>query len=170
MGDAEKTKAFLTAHCGILDPVMQAIVAATPAADIIHTDVYDSDPFECYRGRVVLIGDAAHPVVHHFGQGACLAIEDAVRLARCMQSQSDVSAVLRQYDTLASRLRTWALVKISRWCGSFYMDNSFGSNALLRTCLAFPLHWIFILVMKILLFVCNRDLRHYARHELWRSF
>ena len=36
-------------------------------------------------GRVALIGDAAHAMVHHFGQGACMAIEDSFRLAMCYE-------------------------------------------------------------------------------------
>lgn len=37
-----------------------------------------------YRGRVVLLGDAAHALVPHHGQGANITVEDAVVLARCL--------------------------------------------------------------------------------------
>ena len=46
-------------------------------------------PAPWYRGRVALIGDAAHPITPHLGQGAAQAVEDAVVLAD--ELQKDVS-------------------------------------------------------------------------------
>ena len=41
-----------------------------------------ADPLPaCHAGRVALLGDAAHAMTPHLGQGACQAIEDAVVLA-----------------------------------------------------------------------------------------
>ncbi|MFJ3927151.1 FAD-dependent monooxygenase [Streptomyces sp. NPDC090022] len=51
-----------------------------------------------YDGRTVLIGDAAHPV--GAGQGASMAIEDAVTLARCVATAPSVPAALTAYDAL----------------------------------------------------------------------
>ncbi|RKN38149.1 FAD-dependent oxidoreductase [Streptomyces hoynatensis] len=49
-----------------------------------------------YRGRMVLIGDAAHPV--GAGQGAAMAIEDAVVLARQLHRTGEVAAALAAWD------------------------------------------------------------------------
>ena len=49
-------------------------------------------------GRVALLGDAAHPISPNFGQGACLAIEDAVVLASCLQAHADLPRALRRYE------------------------------------------------------------------------
>ncbi|URD45487.1 FAD-dependent monooxygenase (plasmid) [Pseudomonas sp. BYT-5] len=38
------------------------------------------------RGRLVLLGDACHPMKPHMAQGACMAIEDAAMLTRCLQA------------------------------------------------------------------------------------
>jgi 2-polyprenyl-6-methoxyphenol hydroxylase-like FAD-dependent oxidoreductase len=49
-------------------------------------------------GRVAILGDAAHPISPNFGQGACLAIEDAVVLAACLQAHGDLTRALRRYE------------------------------------------------------------------------
>ncbi|PJE34028.1 salicylate hydroxylase [Pseudooceanicola lipolyticus] len=49
-------------------------------------------------GRVALLGDAAHPMLQYFAQGACMAMEDAVCLAHAFDSHDDVEAALRAYQ------------------------------------------------------------------------
>lgn len=50
----------------------------------------DRDPVLRWQdGRVVLLGDAAHPMLQYFAQGACMAMEDAVCLARSVEEQGD---------------------------------------------------------------------------------
>lgn len=50
------------------------------------------------RGPVVLLGDAAHPMSPHTGQGANLALGDACRLAEAFAETGDVAAALRRYE------------------------------------------------------------------------
>ena len=45
-----------------------------------------------------MLGDAAHPMTPFLGQGACLAIEDALLLGRAFAASSDVSEALRRYE------------------------------------------------------------------------
>ena len=49
-------------------------------------------------GRVALIGDAAHPMLPFFGQGASSAIEDGVVLSRCFAAADEPRAALAMYD------------------------------------------------------------------------
>lgn len=56
-------------------------------------------PLPWHRGRVVLLGDAAHATTPHLGQGAAQAIEDAVVLADEVAKGGDVDAALSQYET-----------------------------------------------------------------------
>ncbi|SMH38295.1 FAD-dependent monooxygenase [Maritimibacter sp. HL-12] len=50
-------------------------------------------------GRVTILGDAAHPMVPFMAQGACMAIEDAVLLARALDDRpDDVPVALRLYE------------------------------------------------------------------------
>jgi len=64
------------------DPVPGLIGSVSPDR-VLHDDVYwIAEPLSAYhRGRVALLGDAAHAMTPHLGQGACQAIEDAVVLA-----------------------------------------------------------------------------------------
>lgn len=53
------------------------------------------------RGNVVLLGDAAHPVLPFLAQGAALAIEDAVTVAKCMAASRDsLPSAFRRYEAL----------------------------------------------------------------------
>lgn len=70
-------------------------------SDVLKSALYVRDPLdEWNRGRVVLLGDASHPMMPFMAQGAGQAIEDAVVLARCLQpgQNSGVDAALRQYQ------------------------------------------------------------------------
>lgn len=63
------------------DPV-PAILAATAPDDVLRNDLYDRTPARQWaRGPIVLVGDAAHPMRPHLGQGGCQALEDAAILA-----------------------------------------------------------------------------------------
>jgi salicylate hydroxylase len=67
----------------------------------------DRDPIRRWsRGRVTLLGDAAHPTLQTLAQGACMAIEDAVCLAETIeQANGDFAAAFRRYES-ARYLRT----------------------------------------------------------------
>jgi salicylate hydroxylase len=52
--------------------------------------LYDRDPIRQWtRGRVTVLGDAAHPMLPYLGQGACQAIEDGCVLAAALAAQPD---------------------------------------------------------------------------------
>lgn len=69
--------------------------------EVTRSALHVRDPMPQWaKGRVTLLGDAAHPMVPFMAQGACMAIEDAVVLARCLDSlgPSDVDAALARYE------------------------------------------------------------------------
>lgn len=80
---------------------VRATIASTPESAIIRNDILDR-PFrsDWGRGRMTLLGDAAHPMTPDMGQGACQAIEDAVVLGRCISEVHDPEAALRRYEKL----------------------------------------------------------------------
>jgi salicylate hydroxylase len=71
------------------------------------------------RGRVVLIGDAAHPVLPFLAQGGALAIEDAVTLADCLDAAADLGSALVQFQA-ARAARARRIQAASRRQGGIY--------------------------------------------------
>lgn len=70
-----------------------------------------------HRGRVVLLGDAAHGMLPHHGQGANTSIEDAFALAGLLAAVNDPLAALPRYQALR-RARTRAIQRSSWVTGS----------------------------------------------------
>lgn len=62
--------------------------------------LYDRDPIPQWtKGRVTVLGDAAHPMLPYLGQGACQAMEDGCVLAMAMEAMpDDVPAALQLYE------------------------------------------------------------------------
>lgn len=80
------------------DPI-PAVIEATDEAHILRNDIYRAEPLRHWsRGRVTLLGDAAHAMTPDLGQGACQAIEDAVVLADCLRTESSIPAAFRLYE------------------------------------------------------------------------
>lgn len=100
---------------------VRSLMAATPREQLIRHDVWLLDhPLPTYaKGRVVVIGDAAHPMLPTMGQGANSALEDGVSIGRIVPSDTgDVPAALRAFD-LARRPRTAGLVTQSAMMARF---------------------------------------------------
>jgi 2-polyprenyl-6-methoxyphenol hydroxylase-like FAD-dependent oxidoreductase len=70
-----------------------------------------------HRDAVCLIGDAAHAVGPHIGQGASLALEDAFELARCLRDLPNASEAFTTFEGIR-RDRAEAAVKQSRRTGN----------------------------------------------------
>jgi salicylate hydroxylase len=72
------------------------------------------------RGRITLLGDAAHPMLQYLAQGACMSIEDAVCLAnKVVESKGDYATAFRSYQQ-ARYLRTGRVQIMARVYGEFY--------------------------------------------------
>src|SRR6516225_5851173 len=83
--------------------------------------LYRLAPLRSYNaGRVVVIGDAAHPVLPYLAQGAALAIEDAVSLAQSLEASSDDLAEAFQLYEKPRRARIARVQDLSRRYGWIY--------------------------------------------------
>lgn len=85
--------------------VTHRIVDSSPEPEIIRTPIYDRDPEKTWvKGRVVLLGDAAHLTTPFIGQGAGISMEDAVVLAKelaltnGLRDQRMLDVALRSYE------------------------------------------------------------------------
>jgi 2-polyprenyl-6-methoxyphenol hydroxylase-like FAD-dependent oxidoreductase len=75
---------------------------------------------EWSRGRITLLGDAAHPMLQYLAQGAGMSIEDAVCLAdKVVAADGDYAAAFRAYQQ-ARYLRTGRVQIMARIYGEFY--------------------------------------------------
>lgn len=112
-GDANALKRELMHFFSGWAEEVTAAISATPAEEILQVDAQDR-PFisRWGKGAVTLLGDAAHPMLTSLGQGACMAIEDAVVLGRVFAAASDVERALRRYEDLR-RERTRQIVRLS---------------------------------------------------------
>lgn len=99
------------------DPI-RYLLEATPASAILQNDIYDIPPFAPWtRGRITLLGDAAHPTTPTMGQGACMAIESAYVLARWLHVETDHILALQRYE-VERRARTAWVTNTSRRLGA----------------------------------------------------
>lgn len=74
--------AFVAAFDGF-HPELRQVVAAAPT--VTEWPIFDREPVDCWsRGRLVLLGDASHPLRPYMASGAAMAIEDGAVLARCI--------------------------------------------------------------------------------------
>jgi salicylate hydroxylase len=88
-------------------PTIRTIIAATPR--VLRQALYDRAPLPDWRvGRVVLLGDAAHPMMPFYAQGAAQSIEDAYVLAGCLAASPDEpAAALARYVRLRQPRTAW---------------------------------------------------------------
>ena len=86
---------------------IRAVIGATPR--VLCQALYDREPLPDWRiGRVALLGDAAHPMLPFYAQGAAQSIEDAAVIAGCLaQAQRDPPAALARYVRLRQPRTAW---------------------------------------------------------------
>jgi 2-polyprenyl-6-methoxyphenol hydroxylase-like FAD-dependent oxidoreductase len=105
---AAERKSFLRRQFRGWHHPVELLLDSTPAEEILHNDIYDLKPMGRWgEGRVVLLGDAAHPTTPNMGQGACMAIESSVVLARCLSQEGDLHGALRRYETERMPRTAW---------------------------------------------------------------
>jgi 2-polyprenyl-6-methoxyphenol hydroxylase-like FAD-dependent oxidoreductase len=98
------------------DPV-PAVLAATDPAVVLRNDLYDRGRARRWsRGRVLVVGDAAHPMRPHLGQGGCQGLEDAAVLAHFVDGDDDVAAAFARFGAFR-RPRIRSLVRESKRIG-----------------------------------------------------
>jgi len=105
-------------------PTMKALLAMMDLER--RWAISDRDPVRHWsRGRVTLVGDAAHPTLQSLAQGACMAIEDAVCLAETIElADGDFAAAFRDYER-ARYLRTARVQYESRylWDNFYHVEG-----------------------------------------------
>ena len=120
-GSPRRTKAQLQTVCRGWHEPIEALIAATEESSLLQHDVYDCKPLSRWgKGRITLVGDAAHPMTTTLAQGACQAIEDAGVLGSSLRTHTEIQA-LRTYEQARRRRvamivrQNWLLGEIEQW-------------------------------------------------------
>ena len=110
---------ILRAHLRGFPSALGNLVEATPESAIDRTDIYDRNPETTWvKGRVVLLGDAAHQTTPFIGQGAGITMEDSVSLAK----ELALTDRLRDQRMLAEALGSYERARIPR-CAKVVLDS-----------------------------------------------
>ena len=91
-------KAALIAKYDGFPPYVQELLKAVPEEELYCWGLFIREPLDNWRkGRTVLLGDAAHPMLPYMGQGASCAIEDGVVIGRAFAACETADAALDCY-------------------------------------------------------------------------
>jgi len=108
---------YLKTRFGSWAEPMPALLAATDPSVVLRNDLYDRDEARVWsQGPIVLVGDAAHPMRPHLGQGGCQGLEDAAILAAFVDQSSDLPTAFARFATYR-KPRTKALTRESAMIG-----------------------------------------------------
>ena len=100
------------------DPLDNARIMASVESIERNYPIYDMPELEHWsKGRVLLMGDAAHAVAPHSGQGASMAIEDGLVLASSLDADNAIEAAYARFFRLRHE-RTQTAIRIGRIAGS----------------------------------------------------
>lgn len=94
-------------------PDILTLIRNIPPGALFKWGLRDREPLRTWTlGRVTMLGDAAHPMTPFLGQGACMAIEDALLLGRAFAASETVDEALRRYEaarkTRGTNVQLWS--------------------------------------------------------------
>ncbi len=109
--------AYLKSRFGSWAEPLPQLLDATDPASVLRNDLYDRDQARVWsKGPIALVGDAAHPMRPHLGQGGCQGLEDAAVLAAFVDQSGDLPTAFARYATFR-RPRVKSLVRESMRLG-----------------------------------------------------
>ncbi len=105
-------------------PVQQLIERLDPQKTN-RVEIHDIEPFtQFYKGRVVILGDAAHSTTPDIGQGGCQAMEDAIYLARSLQINTlGLEDAVRRYQNKRNERANELVLRARKRCDVTHMKD-----------------------------------------------
>ncbi len=95
---------LLRMFAGWHDPVETLSSRRRTGMNILKNGAHDLAPLKRWgQGRIMLLGDAAHPCTPNLGLGGCMALEDALVLAKSFCREPTPESALRRYELLRRR-------------------------------------------------------------------
>ena len=113
-------------------PEVVAMIRSIPAGALFKWGLRDREPLASWtKGRVTMLGDAAHPMTPFLGQGACIAIEDGLVLGRAFELAGSIEEALARYEA-ARKVRGTNVQLWSREQGRNLQASRKGQTAIER--------------------------------------
>lgn len=109
---------------GWCQPV-QNLIEAIDEQKTNRVEIHDIEPFtQFYKGRVVIMGDAAHSTTPDIGQGGCQAMEDAIYLARALQINTlGLEDALKRYQNKRNERANELVLRARKRCDVTHMKD-----------------------------------------------
>eukprot|EP01112_Ceratiomyxa_fruticulosa_P017254 TRINITY_DN5343_c0_g1_i1.p1 TRINITY_DN5343_c0_g1~~TRINITY_DN5343_c0_g1_i1.p1 ORF type:complete len:418 (-),score=78.94 TRINITY_DN5343_c0_g1_i1:35-1288(-) len=109
-------------HQNDAHPIPEIIKRST--TEFVRWPIYNLiDLQKWHKGIVCMIGDAAHAVAPHGGQGASMALEDAIVLAQCLRDYEDIELAFEKFQN-ARYERVTSIARQARRSGSSKTSSS----------------------------------------------
>lgn len=104
---------------------VQKLIDAVDVQKTNRVEIHDIEPFaDFYKGRVVIVGDAAHSTTPDIGQGGCQAMEDAIYLARSLQINTlGLQDSLRRYQNKRNERANELVLRARKRCDVTHMKD-----------------------------------------------
>jgi len=104
---------------------VQQLIERLDSQKTNRVEIHDIEPFaQFYKGRVVILGDAAHSTTPDIGQGGCQAMEDAIYLARSLQINTlGLEDALRRYQNKRNERANELVLRARKRCDVTHMKD-----------------------------------------------
>lgn len=94
-------------------PDLVTLIRNIPPGALFKWGLRDREPLKTWTiGRVTMLGDAAHPMTPFLGQGACMAVEDALLLGRAFAASETADEAFQRYEaarkTRGTNVQLWS--------------------------------------------------------------
>lgn len=106
-------------------PQVQHLIDCVDVEKTNRVEIHDIEPFaDFYKGRVVMVGDAAHSTTPDIGQGGCQAMEDAIYLARALQINTlGLQDSLKRYQNKRNERANELVLRARKRCDVTHMKD-----------------------------------------------
>jgi len=116
---------------GFAEPV-PALLDSVPDRELVHRSTIEEIALDSWaRGRVVLVGDAAHATSPNMAEGAAMALEDALVLAECLRRLKAIPGALSAFEARRRPRTDWVRAQTHRRDRTRYLPTPV-RNAVLR--------------------------------------
>lgn len=123
--DRGQYKALLNQYFKDWCPQVKTLINRIDEQRTNRVEIHDIEPFaDFYKGRVVIVGDAAHSTTPDIGQGGCQAMEDAIYLARALQINTlGIHDALQRYQNKRNERTAEMVLRARKRCDVTHMKD-----------------------------------------------